>query len=231
VAGSAAYGQEPPAGAPADLTQAAEARGAEWGTLAANLEQRAARMLPCDARVKAAIEEVMRASDARFAAMTALWRYAADRSQEQAGIAHKLASDAEGDLAAWKAERADSEQEQKRLGAQIADLRESMSQQRALGAASNALSAIAKAQTDAAQQAADREDAAMQWKAALAEMIRASEARQAAVENEIKALAAESARWNAYYAARIARAQMECSLTGSAGSQGSSTSKKGAKGR
>jgi hypothetical protein len=38
-------------------------------------------------------------------------------------------------------------------------------------------------------------------------------ARVSALENELNALNGESARWTAYYAARLARTQVECAIT------------------
>src|ERR1700685_1017693 len=48
----------------------AQKRAAEWETLAKGLEARIVRMLPCDPRVKGAIEEVSRASQARLASLS-----------------------------------------------------------------------------------------------------------------------------------------------------------------
>ena len=212
-----------------DLVGTVDARGAEWSALATNLEQKVARMLPCDARVRTSIEEVMRASDARFAALAALWNDVARRSREQTEIANKMAAESDADVAAWKTDQADAEQEQKQVDSKRADLRASAAQLPALGSASNALDGIAKTVAGSVEQSIEREDAAAQWKAAANDFTTASGTRQRAIESELKAIATESAWWNAYYAARIARAQMECALTGSAEGTASPATKKGTK--
>lgn len=202
--------------APASEKSAADKRAAEWSTLASNLEQRIARLLPCDAHVRSAIEEVSRASDARFAALTASWQEAAKRSKEQAEAAGTLIADNDARRAVWKNDRADSQQEETRLRSQVTALQDSARQQPALAPASRELNGITQSSNAIARRAADREHMAAQFSASLDDLIEASQARQAAIENELKALATESSRWSAYYAARVTRARMECSLTGAA---------------
>jgi len=226
-----AWAQEPASNPSEELAAAAEARGSEWSALAASLEQKVARMLPCDARVRSAIEEVSRASDARFAALVAVWRDAEAHAQEQTAIAGRLTADSNASIDAWKAERAEAMQEQTQIAAQSSDLRASARVQPALSSASNALDGIAGTVATAAKLAGERELLGAAWKTNLADALKASEARQAAMENEIKALGAESARWNAYYAARIVRAQTECSLTGASAGEPAPSRSKGAKGK
>jgi hypothetical protein len=47
----------------------------------------------------------------------------------------------------------------------------------------------------------------------LRELLKASQARQAAIEDQLKAVGAEGRLWSAYYTARQDRAQVECSIT------------------
>lgn len=209
--------QDRPLSTPSDAAQTAEKRTNEWSILASNLEQRVARMLPCDPRVRTAIEEVSRASGARFLALNAYWQEIAKRSNDQAEMAHKLIADNDARLAEWKTDSADSEQEQVRVGAQSSDLRDAARQQAALAAAVQALNRISQNVASAVKQGVAREEASVQLDADLNQLITATQARQAAIEDELKALSMESTRWTAYYAARITRAQMECSITGSAG--------------
>ena len=54
------------------LRDKAEKSAAAWQTLADGLDARTSRLLPCDSKMKAAIDEVSRASEAR---MTALLEY------------------------------------------------------------------------------------------------------------------------------------------------------------
>jgi hypothetical protein len=212
-AATLAPAQDRPASTPSEAAQVAEKRANEWSILASNLEQRVARLLPCDARVRTAIEEVSRASEARFVAATAYWQEVATHSNDQAETARKLIADNDARVADWKADRTDSEQEQTRLGY----LRESARQQTALATAARVLNGISQSAAAAAKQAATREDASVKLNANLNELITATQSRQTAIENEMKALATENSRWSAYYAARITRAQMECSITGPPG--------------
>jgi hypothetical protein len=209
-----AAAQDKPVGAPSQAAQVAAKMANEWSALASNLEQRVARLLPCDARVRTAIEEVSRGSEARFTALNAYWQEVGKMSGSQADVARKLLAEGDARNADWKADRADSEQEQTQLAAQTSDLRESERQLPALANAERALSGVSQSVAAAAQQASAREDAPAKLDASLHELIAASESRQAAIENELKALATENSRWSAYYAARLTRAQMECSLTG-----------------
>jgi hypothetical protein len=210
------FAQEQPAPAASGAAQAAEKSGAEWSTLISGMEQRVARLLPCDPGVRSAIEEVSRASDARIAALTAYWQEAAKRSKEQADLTGKLIADNDARLAVWRVDRADSEQEQMRLRSQISALHESSEQKPALSPASPLLDGIAQNSQTVAKRSADRDDMAARWSTGLNDFAKAAQARQAAIDGELKALTTESGRWTAYFAARIARAQMECSLTGPA---------------
>jgi hypothetical protein len=219
LAASAPAQQSPPPksnAAALDLAQAAEAKSAEWSTLAAGMEQRVARLLPCDARVRAAVEEVSRASDVRFTALIAYWQDAAAESQEQATAANKLLADYDARVAAAKADSADAEKERAYVSQQFLDVRKSAAQQWALSDAVNELGPIALAKRDAAVRAVEREKLAEQSKAGLTEIASTAEARQRAIEKERQALTTEGNRWREYYAARITRAQIECQLTGAA---------------
>ena len=209
--------QDRPPSTVSDAAQAAEKRTNEWSVLASILEQRIARMLPCDPRVRTAIEEVSRASGARFVALTAYWQEIARRSNDQAEAARRLIADNDARLANWKAESADSEQEQVRVGAQTSDLRDVAQQLAALAAAAQMLNRISQNMASAVKLGVAREEAAVKLDADLNKLITAIQARQAAIDDALKALATESARWSTYYAARIARAQTECSITGAVG--------------
>lgn len=216
-AASLSLAQEKPAGAAtSEAAQIAEKRTADWSVLASNLEQRVARLLPCDARVRTAIEEVSRASETRFTALNAYWQEAAKLSRSQADAARKLIAENGEREADRKADLTDSGQEQTRLAAQTSDLRDSARQQAALANAARALNGVSQNAAAATKQAATREDAWANVNTNLKELITAAESRQTAIENELKALATENTRWTAYYAARIARAQLECTITGAA---------------
>jgi hypothetical protein len=199
-----------------ELAQAADAKNAEWSTLAAGMEQRVARLLPCDARVRSSVEEVSRASDARFSALAAYWQDAAAQSQEQAAAAKKLLADYDARVSAAKEDSADEEKERAYVSQQFLDVRKSAAQQWALSDAVNLLGPIALAKRDAAVRAVAREKLAEQSKDGLTEIAGAAEGRQRAIEKVRQALTTEGNRWREYYAARITRAQIECQLTGAA---------------
>lgn len=195
------------------LAQTAEKRTNEWSVLASNLEQRVARMLPCDTRVPSAVEEVSRASDARFAAVMAYWREIAKRANDQVETARKLIADNDARAADWKADVDDSEQEQLRVQTQMADLRGAARQQAALSSAARILNGISEKMAAAVKQGSSRQTAAEKLNSEINAFITAAQARQTAINAELSALSTESARWTTYYTTRIARAQMECSIT------------------
>ena len=74
VLGLAAFGDQAFAQTPAPelatLEQTAQKRHAEWASLAKDLSERMARILPCDARYAAGVAEVSRASEARLTSAT-----------------------------------------------------------------------------------------------------------------------------------------------------------------
>ena len=217
---STAFSQEPPAApdlkpAVSDAARTAEQKNAEWVALASALELKVARLLPCDTHVKSSIEEVARASDVRFAAIAAYWQELQDRSKDQAKSARRLIEENEALVAAWKNERADSEKAQARLADQTLDLKESQRTISALVPAARILDGIARNSEALAGQSAERETEIAELNARWNDVIRAAQLRDASIENQVKALAGERDRWSAYYAARIARGQMECSLTSS----------------
>lgn len=218
---AAGFGQQQPvsqsSGAVAEAAQAADQRNAEWNALTASLEQRVARMLPCDARVLSAIDEVARASDVRFAAMTAYWQAVENRSKEQAARAGATAAEIQPRVAASKNELADSEQMQTQFEGRAAELREAMNKLPTLGRAAEDLDVIEEQSETVEGRSRERLNALAALSERWSDVIRASERRDAALENVVKALASERDRWKTFYAARAARARTECTLTSAAG--------------
>ena len=84
----------------AALEQTAQKRHAEWETLAKDLSERMARILPCDPRSAAAITEVSRASEARLAALADYLRAASAQAFAETAAA-KILLNAE-ERAPWK---------------------------------------------------------------------------------------------------------------------------------
>ena len=196
----------------APLQQAAEQKAGEWQALAHSLEAKIARMLPCDPRAQAAIEEVSRASEARLLATSQYLNAAVALAQgdtEAARVAAAGQDDGNRDL---ETEREEAEQERIAVEGQLADLGDSVRRLAALEAAQKKLAEIAAMIRERAaktqQLAANRNTLAVP----LNNLLAAYQARQAALENEQMALAVETTRWNEYYAARLARARTECSI-------------------
>lgn len=194
------------------LQQAAGTKGEEWETLARGLEVKIGRMLPCDPRVRAAIEEVNKASEARLSTMAQYLKVAvalAKQDSEAAKAAVSSQDDGNQDL---ETERAEAEQEIIAVEGQRGNLADSVRRLAALEPAAKQLTEIAAMIGERAgrtrQQAENRNPMTVPLKNVLA----AYQARQAALEEEQVALAVETSRWSEYYTARLARAQTECSI-------------------
>jgi hypothetical protein len=212
-----------PQGTPAALPQGppsvsareiAAKRTAEWEALAKTLDAKIARLLPCDPRAKGALEAVSRASEARMAALGEVLKVAiaqanADTERVRLALAAEDAS-----LREVETERADSEQEREAVDGQLADLTASAKRREGLEEARKKLAAIAATTTSRVKEADDQFQLRATLDISLRDLLAAGHARQTALQNEQAALAAEAARWTDYYAARLARAQTECSITG-----------------
>lgn len=197
----------------AALQQSVDQKTADWDSLARTLESRLARMLPCDPRVRTAIEDVNKASDARLAALSQYWQAAA--AQAHADVLSVAKALADEDAAARDVDTARAEAEQQRIAvdAQLADLADSLKRRAQLDEAGKALTAIAE-QVRQRVAAADQESAKRTaLTAALRDLQVACLAREKSIQTEIAALTIETARWSDYYASRIARAHTECSIT------------------
>jgi len=59
----------------------------------------------------------------------------------------------------------------------------------------------------------ERETTGDQFVGELRDLLTASQARQSAIEAQLKYISIEGTRWSAYYAARLSRAQTECAVT------------------
>jgi hypothetical protein len=199
------------------LQQAAEKQTAEWQTLAKGLELRIARMLPCDPRVKDAIEEVSRASEARLAALARYLQDAAAGAKRQSDAAEAALAAEQTGAREMEIETAEAEQDGIAIDGQLADLTDSVKAKPDVEGARAKLEAIAgmvrQRLPDTKAQAA--RNAALT--AALGDAAAAFQVRQKAIETEVTALAVETSRWSDYYATRLARSQTECSITQTTG--------------
>jgi hypothetical protein len=204
---------------PTDLVQiyqhAAEKQLAEWQALAKGLEPKIARMLPCDPRMRSAIEEVSGASEARLTAVTQYLQAAVAKAQSDTDAARLILSNQETRAAEMDADRSETELERVAIDARIAALRESAKKRAALGEAQQTLEGIAAAKLRVTQEEA-QSGRKNTLTAALRDLVAAYQARFAALESELAAMNSERARWGEYYAARLGRAQVECSIVNQA---------------
>lgn len=197
----------------AQLEKAVKDRTAEWTRLSQNLETSLIRLLPCDPKVAASITEVSKASEARIAAVAAYMEAANRQAQLQTSAAKQVAASAQtigADLAAEKAEIAP---ERSAAEAQLANLMQSAQRRSSLAAPADSLKqvlSVEQQRSDAIDSAVTRAD---QTSAALADLVMQLQSRQGALQEVQTAFEAEASRWNAYYAARLARAQLECTVT------------------
>jgi len=191
----------------------AQKRNAEWETLAKGLESRIARMLPCDPRVKGAIEEVSRTSQARLAALSDYLQAA--NAQAKADVERARQSAADSAIATKEAgvELTEAEQQRAAVEGQLAELKDSARRRPALDdavAKLTAIQAITVAHIARLQQEAARRSA---LSSSLADLAASYQARQSAIDTKLAALVEETTDWVNYYTTRLARAQTECSIT------------------
>jgi chromosome segregation ATPase len=216
VAGLAVAGalcaQDAAVNSPAALQENAAKRTTEWTTFATNLEPRLARLLPCDPRVRTSVEEVSRASDARIVALTSYWTVVSIKSKQQIDAVRQLLAQEEGRVGDGAKDQADAQAEVTAINAKSAALGTGLQQLPALANPQKNLQSIAQMYRTLEQQAQGRETSMGEILDGLREQLRASHARQAAIEDHLKAISMEGERWSGYYAARQARAQIECSL-------------------
>jgi chromosome segregation ATPase len=213
IAAAMAAAQGKPADPLAEAGRNAERRVAEWSALAGGLEARMARLLPCDPQARTAITEVSRASDQRIDALSQYLRAVIAKARDEAAAAKRLLTDQEATLADWETDFSEAEQDRNAIGGQTSSLNESVRRRPALADAQHALEEIAGDSQRHVEQAADRSARMAAVTTALRELVAAYDSRQVSLERELSALSAEATRWTAYYAARAARAQTECSVT------------------
>jgi hypothetical protein len=216
--GSTASAQAPVPAPLAALQQSVSQRTAEWNALASNLEQRVVRLLPCDPLARAAIEETHRAADARAVALTSYWTAASLQSKTQVEAIRELLAKEEDRAGDWAAEANQARADGAFAAAQAAAFASGVAQVPALAKPRQDLEAIARQYRLLETQAQERAAGARGLLDDLRELLNTSLERQAAIDQRLKTADVEGQRWSAYYAARQARAQIECSLINPAGS-------------
>jgi len=194
------------------LQDAAAKRTAEWSTLTTSLEVRLARMLPCDPRVRTSVDEVAKASDTRTVALTTYWDMVAIHSKAQIEAIRRLLPREEERGEDWTKDKTESAQEVAATSAQAAALKANLPQLPALANPQKSLESLSETARLLAGQSQEREANGGLLLDDLRDLLQASRARQSAIDAQLKSVSAEGQRWSAYYAARQARAQMECVL-------------------
>jgi hypothetical protein len=210
---AASLAQSPAAADLGALEQTAQKRQAEWEDAAKTLEERLARILPCDARSAAAITEVSRLSEARLAALNDYVRAASSRAFAEAAAIRLLLSAEEKREGEAVRERSDAGQEQTAVEIQMDALKQSISQRSSLQDPQKLLDQIVALIQQRTAETERQAGAADKANVLLRELAAKFEARDAALREESAAFEAERTRWSGYYTARQARAQTECSIT------------------
>lgn len=214
LAATLAYSQPAPP-SPDNLTTleiAAQKAAAAWQVLARDLDVRLARMLPCDTRAKTAIDEVARASQARLAALDAYYDAAARDAKVRKESTKSMLAAEEARLAEATAAIAHAEESASALSKQLEVLTESIKQKPNLDSAGFALNQNQTAVRDGVTNSKNVAARRTPLIAALKELVSAADARDAALAEARTSFEAERARWNGYYAARLARAETECAI-------------------
>ncbi len=197
----------------AALREKAEKTSVTWEALAKGLETKIAHLLPCDPNSRAAVEEVSRASDARLIAQSAYLKAAAAQAKIDTDAAKRVLAAQAALAGGWNTERAEADQERTAIEAQVAELKESMRKRGSLAEAEKVLVEIAKMVHDRAAKSEEQATGGGTVTGMIGDLVIAYQDRQAAFENEVALLDAESVKWTAYYTARLARAATECSIT------------------
>jgi len=215
---AAAFGQDavpsnPAAADLATLELTAQKRSLEWEALARDMNDRMARILPCDPRALAAVAEVSRASEARLAAVSDYLRAVSAKAFAETAEVRNLLVTEERQAVESRLQRADAGQEQTAVDIQADALAQSVKQRSSLEAPQKLLAQIAATIHKRAAAMEQQTGSAEASVAMLRDLVPKFEARDAALREEFAAAESERARWNGYYAARKSRAQIECTIT------------------
>jgi hypothetical protein len=210
AAAGALHAQDAGANTLSALQDTAAKRTAVWNTLTTSLEPRLVRLLPCDPRVRTSLEEVAKASDSRTVAVTSYWNMFSIQSKAQVEVIRRLQGREEERGENWSQEQTETEQELAATSAQAAALKTSMQRVPALASPQKSLESLAQSDRLLAAQAQERATDGGLLLSDLRDLLKDAQARQSAIDEQLKSVSAEGQRWSAYYAARQARAQIEC---------------------
>jgi len=176
------------------LQDAAAKRTAEWNTLTIGLELRLARLLPCDPRVRTAVDEVGRAADTRTVALTSYWNMVSIQSKAQVEAIRGLLTLEQQRAEDWANDKTETEQEVAVTSAQAAALKTSLQQVPALANPQKSLESLAETNQMLAGQARERETNGGLLVDELRDLLKASQARQSAIDEQLKSVSAEGQR-------------------------------------
>ncbi|HEY4360623.1 MAG TPA: hypothetical protein VGN17_06625 [Bryobacteraceae bacterium] len=203
----------PEPGSLAALEADARQKTATWQKLALEMESTVARLLPCDAKAPVTITLASQASETRLAAISAYLQADQQEAARESAGAQRVLVAAQTLISELSIERSDVAQEQSGVDGQLANLTESVKKRPALADTQKMLQqlqSLTAQRATLAQGGLDRQEAFL---AAVRGLVTMLQAREASLKDAGVAYEAERARWNAYYAARLARAQTECSIT------------------
>jgi hypothetical protein len=211
LCGVAAWAQQIPL---SDLEQATIKTQTDWFRMASDLDVRVARMLPCAAGATAAIEDVNKASAARMTALANYIKAVSAQAAQDVAMSRQIQQAETALMAGVGTERTDTEQERAAIETQIANLAESVRKKISLSAASDELKALESSVRQRANlittKLAETEGSAKRFE----DLSAALESREAALRKQMAAVEEERIRWNGFYAARLARARVECTASG-----------------
>lgn len=209
---ASALAQNAPPDPLAALQQNATKTASDWEKLSQKLEPSIAGLLPCDPKIAAAINETSLASEARLAALAEYFQAGGQQVSRDTEAARRVLASAEALAPELATEQTDVAQEISGIEGQLADLGVSAKRRPSLNDSQNSLQqilAMARKRANLVESGlAGRSDLV----AVLRNLVTAFQDREAAFKNILAAHETERVRWNAYYAARLARARMECTL-------------------
>ncbi len=170
----AAAQNAPAPSTPAALEQTVKDRAAEFNKLSQGLEAALNRMLPCDPKITAAIGQVIKASDARTAAIAAYLGAANRQAALQTSAARQVVTSAQGLGADLAAEKSDLVPERAGLDGQLANLAQSAERRSSLASPRDALKQVVVVE----KQRSDTVDSGVGYEGAtapaLADLVRAA---------------------------------------------------------
>ena len=192
------------------LKQEAERKDAEWSMLASSLEQRLVRMLPCDARIQASVQDAEKASAARLAALAAYWNAAATNVAQRSATWQPDTTSLEVRASEAAKDHADSDE----LTETLANRQTAIaSHGTSFAPVQSALASLTTALQHNEELASRRETASKDLAQSAKTLADSNRVLGDEIAKHLKLMEAETKAWGQYYAARLARAQTECAIT------------------